>query len=173
VYAAFAELLAAYAVSRARFCEKSVNNDVLLGLWLLAYPQARVVHLRRHPLDVCLSCYQSYFASGVAFSNRLEWVAARYRWHERLMSHWRQLFPAQVMTVAYEDLVRAPQAEVRRVLDFLGLPWDENCLAFHRSDAAVRTASNWQVRQPLYQDSVHRWQQYRVQLAPIMHLADA
>lgn len=170
-YRAFGELVAAYRVETLHFSEKSVNNDILLGLWLLAYPQARVLHLRRHPLDICLSCYQSHFAHGVAFSNKLAWVAERYRLHERLMEHWKRLFPGRVMTVAYEDVVRTPRAAIGGVLRFLGLPWDDACLAFQDSGAPERSASNWQVRQPLYQTSIGRWQQYRAQLADVMDLA--
>jgi tetratricopeptide (TPR) repeat protein len=171
-YRAFEELLAGYPVAGTFACEKSANNDILLGLWLLAYPQAKVLHSRRHPLDVCLSCYQSYFANGVAFSNKLAWVAGRHALHERLMDHWKRLFPAQLLTVAYEDVVADPRAQIGRVLAFLGLPWDESCLAFHASHEAARSASNWQVRQPLYRESVHRWREYREQLGEIMHLAD-
>jgi tetratricopeptide (TPR) repeat protein len=166
----FRDNLAGHNVTTARFCEKSVNNDILLGLWLLAYPEARVVHCRRDPLDICLSCYQGYFSRGMAFSNKLSWVAERYVLHERLMEHWKRLFPAQVLTVSYEDVVGDPRGEIGRLLGLLDLPWDDACLEFHRNDNPVRSASNWQVRQPLYQSSAHRWRQYRDQLAEIMHL---
>jgi hypothetical protein len=88
------------------------------------------------------------------------------------MEHWKRLFPGQVLTVSYEDVVREPRAEIGRLLGFLDLPWDDACLEFHRNDNPVRSASNWQVRQPLYQSSAHRWRQYRDQLAEIMYLGD-
>ena len=171
-FAALRQHASAYHIRTQWFTDKSANNDLLAGLWLMAYPDARIIHCRRHPLDVCLSCYQAYFSAGVAFSNRLDWLARRYEIHEQLMGHWKKLFPDRCLTISYENLVREPAREIEAILNFIGLDWDDNCLRFADAGQAVRSASNWQVRQPLHTTSINRWHAYREQLAEIMHLAD-
>jgi tetratricopeptide (TPR) repeat protein len=151
-------------------CEKSVNNDLLLGLCLMAYPNARFIHLRRHPLDVCLSAYQTYFAKGLEFANRLSWLATRYQMHQRLMAHWIKVFPNRFISIDYEDLIDDPRPCIAGILEFIGLPWADECLGDYSTGDSVRSASNWQVRQPLNKSSAGRWQQYRSQLNEILYL---
>ena len=159
-----------FSITTPYFLEKSIDNDIYLGLCLLAFPDAKVIHCRRNPLDTCLSCYQSYFSRGIEFSNNLSWLAKRYQLHCELMEHWERQFPGQITSVNYESIVAAPEDEISRLLQFIGAPWSKDCLKFHENDNTVRSASNWQVRQPLYKSSTNRWQMYREQLQEILFL---
>ncbi len=152
------------------YIEKSINNDVFLGVCLLANPANKIVYCQRNPLDTCLSNYQTYFAKGMDFSHKLSWLAKRYEFHQRIMAYWTDMFPDRILQVSYESLVANPRSTLERVLEFVGLPWSEECLQSQEIDSNVRSASNWQVRQPLYQTSVGRWRRYEQQLAAIMHL---
>lgn len=154
------------------FIDKSINNDYMIGLWLLCFPATRVVHVVRHPLSICLSAYQANFVS-VPFSHRLDWLATRYLQHERLMNFWKQRFPERIHTLRYEALVADAKKEIEAMLQFLGLPWHDACLSFQDSVDTVRTASNWQVREKLYTSSVDRWRPYRDYLQPAIDVLEA
>lgn len=145
---------------RIRVTDKMPSNFVHLGLIRLAFPNARIFHCVRDPLDVCLSCFQRDFGEGQNFSFRLDALAQRFRDYARLMEFWRAVFPGQWMDVPYEALVADPQTWSRAIVHHAGLPWEDACLEHHRSRGMVLTASAWQVRQPVYRDSVRRWQRY-------------
>ncbi len=161
--------LAARAPEADRVTDKMPFNMLWLGLVALLFPKARVVFCRREPMDNCLSCYFQIFSKGQRFSYDLAHLGRVYRQHERLMAHWAECLPLRVLTVDYEALVRDAEPEIERLIEFVGLPWDDRCLAFHQSTRQVRTASVWQVRQPMYQSSIARWRAYEPWLGELRH----
>lgn len=156
----YLDALSARASAAARVTDKMPFNMLWLGLVALLFPNARVVYCRREPMDNCLSCYFQIFNQGLRFSYDLAHLGRVYREHERLMAHWQRTLPLAIHTVDYEALVADQEAESRRLIDFIGLDWDDRCLTFHRTERDVRTASVWQVRQPVYRSSVARWRAY-------------
>ena len=145
--------------------DKRPDNFEHVGLIKRMFPDARIVHTRRHPLDICVSTHFLHIDASVSWAARPADTAHQIIQCARLMEHWRQLYPADILTVDYERLLSDPEAQIRAVLSFLGLPWSEACLAFHAARTQVRTASVWQVREPLHQRAVGRWRNYRDQLA--------
>ncbi len=152
------------------FTDKMPNNFAAVGLIRLMLPQARIIDARRHPLDSCLGCYRQHFAQGQSFTYDLEELADFYLEYRRMMAHWSEVLPGQVLEIRYEDMVRDQEAQTRRLLEFCGLPWDERCLRFHETERAVRTASSEQVRLPLYDSALGRWRTYGEQLAPLIDI---
>lgn len=159
--------LSALAPQAARITDKLPSNFARLGLIALLFPRAQLIHCMRDPLDTCLSCYCQEFAHGQPFASDLGHLGRYYRDYERLMAHWRKVLPSPVLEVPYEALVADQEAWSRKLVDFLGLPWDERCLAFYKKERLVRTASFWQVRQPIYATSVGRWRHYARHLGPL------
>jgi hypothetical protein len=143
-----------------RFTDKNPLNFEHLGLIMLAFPNARVIHCRRDPMDVCLSIYFQHFSERHDFAYSFADIAEHHRQYQQLMAHWHDVFPGRIHDLDYEDLVADFETVSRDMLTFLDLEWDENCLEFHRTDRPVGTASHWQVRQPLYAHSVQRWRRY-------------
>ena len=145
----------------SRVIDKMPLNFFLVGAIHMALPNARFIHVRREPVDNCLSIYTTYFDASPAFSHRHEDIVAYYREYERLMSHWRSVIPPErFIEVEYERVVESPEAEMRRLLEFCGVDWEEACLHPERNRRAVRTPSVWQVRQPIYQSSKERWKNF-------------
>ena len=140
--------------------DKRPDNFLHLGLVKAMFPSARIVYTSRHPIDNCLSIYFQQLGGNLSYATDLLNTAHYYRQHERLMDHWRSLFPRNIFTVRYDDLVRSPEPLVRQLLDFLGLEWDDACLDFQRSANLVKTASIWQVRDALHTRSSGRWRNY-------------
>ncbi len=163
----YGERLARACPLELRLTDKLPGNYLRLGLVAALAPGARVVHLSRDPMDVGLSCFVTRFRSGQNWSFDLGHIGLVYREYARLMDHWRAVRPLPMLELAYEDLVADPEPQVRRLLDFLDLPWESACLDFHRQATTVRTASLWQVRQPLYASSVGRWRRYARHLEPL------
>lgn len=143
--------------SARHITDKMPGNFPWLPLIALAMPGAKIIHMRRHPLDTCLSCLRTRFAEGQKWSYDLGELGRYYAGYWRLMAHWRQVCPEAFIDVDYERLIAEPEAETRRVLDDLGLPWDESCMRFHELERPVRTASRSQVRQPIYTSSQGKW----------------
>jgi len=150
--------------------DKMPENFFHLGLIAAILPRARVVHCRRDAMDTCFSNYIQLFGDGHYYSYSLEDIAVYYREYERMMRHWREVLPLPVHELSYEALIEDPQAQTRAMLDYLGLPWDDACLSFHRTRRAVRTASHWQVRQPIYRTSRQRWRRYARHLQELARL---
>jgi tetratricopeptide (TPR) repeat protein len=153
--------------SVSRITDKMPDNVMLLGAIAVLFPRARIVICRRDLRDVCLSCYVQHFAAGLSWTNDLSDLGFRARQTERLVDHWRQVLPIPVLEVRYEELVADLEGQSRRLIDFIGLEWDPACLTFHDTDRPVLTASQWQVRQPLYNTSVGRWRLYQERLTPL------
>ncbi len=163
----YLEALKQHASGAPRVTDKTTANFWRLGLIHLMLPEARIVHCRREAADTCLSCYMKLFTEGQNFTYELTELGRYYRLYERLMEHWQTLLPEQIMELRYEDLVADQEAETGRLLDFLGLAWEDACLAFHRTRRVVRTASGVQVRQPIHDRAVGRWRRYRHHLGPL------
>jgi tetratricopeptide (TPR) repeat protein len=139
--------------SHPHFTDKGLDNWPLIGAATAMLPGARFINCRRDPLETCLSCYRQLFHFGNEASYDLTEIAASWRDYDRLSRAWRERYPDRVFDEVYEDLLADPEAQVRRMLDFLGLPFDPVCLEFHRSTRSVPTFSSGQVRQPLQRDT--------------------
>lgn len=151
-----------------RITDKLPENFAYAGLIHLAFPNARIIHARRDPLDTCMSCYSALFLDQ-RFTYDLGELGRYYREYAAVMEHWRALLPAGVMLeVQYESLVSNFETEARRIVEHCGLQWDENCLAFHKAVRPVKTASFAQVRQPIFRSSVGRWRPDDVTLEPLL-----
>ncbi len=147
-----------------RVTDKMPHNFLHLGLISLLFPNARVIHCLRDPMDTCLSNYFQNFSAGLDFADDLADLGQHYREYDKLMQHWKQVINLPILEINYEDLVNRQEAETRRLLDFLELPWDDRCLSFHKAERVVGTASYNQVREPLYNKSVARWKNYEKHL---------
>lgn len=157
--------------SRQFVTDKMPLNYANLGFMHTVFPQARIVHVRRHPVDTCLSIYSTYFGAGPNFPYRKENIAFNYREYLRLMDHWRSVIPtSNLIEVDYEQLVSSPEPEIRSLVDRCGLPWDEACLRHEENQSAVNTPSRWQVRQPMYTTSTERWRRYEPWLGAFREL---
>jgi predicted Zn-dependent protease len=152
---------------RARFIDKLPNNFSHIGFIHAILPNAVVIDVRRHPMDACFSCFKQYFAAGQSFTYDLEGLGRYYRCYLALMDHWDEVLPGKVLHLSYEDLIRAPDTTVRRLLDHCGLDFDPRCLNFHETQRPIRTASSEQVRQPLYNSSVGYWRRFEHELEPL------
>jgi hypothetical protein len=150
------------------FIDKMPNNWAYVGLISLMLPNARIIDARRHPLSCCFSGFKQHFARGQHFSYSLEDIGRYYRDYVTLMAHFDAVLPGRVHRVFYERMVDDTEAEVRRLLDYCGLPFEETCLRFYENDRAVRTASSEQVRQPIFRDSVEQWRNYERWLGPLV-----
>ena len=167
----YLRVLSGHSPDAARVVDKAPINSDYLGLIHAVFPKARMIYLQRDPIDVCLSCYFQQFSPVMSYTMDLGDLANFYREHRRLMAHWRQVLPGDtLLVVPYAELVAEPEKWTRRILEFLGLPWDDSCLEFHKLKRAVTTASTWQVRQKIYKSSVERWRNYEKFITPLLSL---
>ena len=146
------------------FIDKMPNNFAHVGLIHLILPNAKIIDARRHPMASCFSGYTQLFARGQAFTYGLSNIGHYYRDYVEIMDHWDEVLPDKVLLMQYEEVVADIETQVRRMLDYCDLPFEENCLQFHETRRAVRTASSEQVRQPLYSDALEHWRNYESQL---------
>ena len=151
---------------RPRFTDKLPNNFSHIGFAHLILPDARIINARRHPLDSCLGSYKQLFGKGQNFTYDMDELALYYRQYHETMKHWHHVLPGKVLDVHYEETVGDFEAQVRRILEHCGLPFEEACLHFHETQRPVRTASSEQVRQPLYSRALGTWRRYGRHLAP-------
>ncbi|MBE9554329.1 MAG: sulfotransferase [Proteobacteria bacterium] len=153
-----------------RVTDKMPGNFNHLGLITRIFPKARIIHCRRNPVDNCLSCFiQNFGAEGLAWSFDLEDAAHQYRDYHRLMAHWRAILPpGRMLEIDYEDTVANLEGQARKLVDFVGMEWDDSCLSFHENKRAVITASHDQVRRPIYNTSVGRWKKYGPRVTPLV-----
>jgi tetratricopeptide (TPR) repeat protein len=163
----FIEETAALRSGRARFIDKMPNNFSHVGLIHAIVPNAKIVDVRRHPMDACFSTYKQHFAEGQSFSYDLEDLGRYYRCYLALMDHWDEVLPGKVFHLQYEQLIRDPAGTIRSLLDHCGLPFEAATLDFHQTDRPVRTASSEQVRQPLYASGVGYWKRFAPALEPL------
>jgi tetratricopeptide (TPR) repeat protein len=160
--------LRGYSQEATRITDKAPYNFLRIGLIKLLFPKARIIHCQRNVLDTCTSIFLNNFTSGNEFSYDLREIGQFYLDYERLMKHWHTLFPSEIFDIQYEALISNQEETSHQLIDYLGLEWDEHCLAFHNNNRAVRTASNLQVRQPIYTKSVERWRRYEEHLKPLI-----
>ena len=161
--------LRARAPDAKRITDKMPANFFAIGLIHAMLPNARIIHVRRDPLDTCLSCYTQLFSRGHEYSYDLFELGKYYRGYAFLMEHWRTtLPPGSFLEVSYEDVVSDLEGQARRMLEYCGLDWDRACLDFHRNERPVQTASLMQVRKPVYGSSVGRWRCYESHLGPLI-----
>ena len=162
----------AEAAGALRVIDKMPANFLYAGLIHAVFPRARIIHMRRHPIDTCLSIYFQNFFNVSTWSNDLEDLAHYYGEYDRVTAHWRAILPAASwLEIPYEALVAGQEEWTRRLLEFLGLPWDPRCLEFHQTQRVVITASKWQVRQKMHTASAGRWRHYEKHVAPLLWLA--
>jgi Flp pilus assembly protein TadD len=167
----YVRILDRHSPQASRVVDKAPVNSDFLGLIHLVFPNARFIYMRRDPIDTCLSCYFQEFANMAAFTLDLADLAHYYREHHRLIAHWREVLPAgTLLEVPYAELTADQEAWSRKVIEFIGLPWDARCLQFHETERPVVTASNWQVRQRMYSSSVGRWKNYEKFIGPLLEL---
>lgn len=152
-----------------RITDKMPGNFSAIGLIRLALPNARIIHTVRDPIDTCLSCFSTLFSDNQPFTYDLGELGRYYRAYAQLMGHWRRILPGgSFLDVQYEELVADFENQVRRILDYCGLAWSDACLSFHATDRPVRTASQVQVRRPIYRSSVGRWRPDEATLRPLL-----
>jgi tetratricopeptide (TPR) repeat protein len=163
----YLEETASLRSGRAHFTDKLPNNFSHVGLIHAILPNATVIDARRHPMDACFSTFRQHFAEGQTFSYDLEDLGRYYRCYLSLMDHWDAVLPGKVLHVQYEQLVRDPEASIRRLLEHCRLPFEPACLSFHETQRSVRTASAEQVRQPIYTTGVGYWRHFEKELEPL------
>lgn len=149
------------------FIDKMPNNFAHIGLIRLILPNATLIDARRHPVACCFSGYKQLFAKGQNFTYNLTDIGRYYADYVRLMRHWQEVLPGHVLRVQYEDIVADTEAQVRRLLDHCGLPFEDNCLRFYENRRAVKTASSEQVRQPIFTSGLDQWENFEPWLSPL------
>jgi Tfp pilus assembly protein PilF len=160
--------LPAVSSDKLRIVDKLPGNFLSIGLIRLILPNARIIHSMRDPMDTCVSCYSRLFTSGLHYTYDLAELGRYCRSYLELMDHWRSVLPPNAMLdVSYEDMVDDLEGQARRLIEYCGLPWDGRCIAFHKTDRPVKTASAVQVRQPLSRGSLQRWRKYETWLGPL------
>jgi tetratricopeptide (TPR) repeat protein len=146
------------------FIDKNPNNFPAVGFIRMMLPNAKIIDARRHPMDACFSCYRQLFAKGQPYTYDLTDIGEYYLQYQRMMDYWHDVLPGRVLTVQYEEVVTDFENQVRRLLEYCGLPFEEGCLNFYDTERPVRTASSEQVRQPIYTKSMSRWRHYEQHL---------
>ncbi len=165
----YADQVRSLAPGKAHVVDKMPGNFLYAGLIHLILPKVRIIHSRRDGVDTCLSCYTKLFAGEQKFTYDLAELGRFHRSYDTLMAHWRKLLPAdRFLEVQYEDVVDDLEGQSRRMIEFLGLEWDEACLKFHQTARQIHTASFNQVREPIYRSSVGRWKRYAKHLRPLL-----
>jgi hypothetical protein len=156
-----------YRSNAPHFIDKMPNNFFHIGLIKLILPNAKIIDARRHPMACCFSGFKQLWGEGQEFSYGLEQIGSYYRQYVRLMRHWDEVLPDFVLRVQHEDVVEDLEKQVRRLLDFCGLPFEPACLDFHKTDRTVRTPSAEQVRQPIYRSGLDQWRNFEQYLDPL------
>jgi len=142
------------------FIDKMPNNFVHIGLIKLILPKAKIIDARRNPMDTCFSCFKQYFAKGQHFTYDLDDIARYYKDYIRLMDYWKKLFPEEIFTINYEQVIDNPNDRIRDLLEFCNVQFEDSCINFHKSKRPVKTASSEQVRQPMYKTGLDYWKNY-------------
>jgi len=156
--------------SESIITDKMPTNFKNIGFILKAFPEAKIIHLKRDAMAICWSIYQRYFpADGIGFAYDMKDVGQFYNSYTEMMSYWHELFPNQIYDISYEDLTINQEKETRKLLEYCELEWDENCLNFHTNKRAIKTASSLQVKEKMYQGSSEVWRKYEDQLKPLIN----
>jgi hypothetical protein len=165
----YLEALSGFNVAENVITDKMPLNCQYIGFILSAFPEAKIVHMKRDARATCWSIYKHYFSSkGNGWAYNLDDLAGFYGIYSNIMDFWHQTFPDKIYDLCYEDLTTNQEEETRKLLEYCELDWDENCLNFHTSKRAVKTASALQVRQKMYQGSSEAWKKYEAYLEPLI-----
>jgi tetratricopeptide (TPR) repeat protein len=156
-----------YRTGKAFFIDKMPNNFRHIGLIHLILPNAKIIDARRNAMACCFSNFKQLFAAGQEFTYGLEDIARYYRTYVELMAHWDAVLPGKVLRVEHEDVVDDLEANVRRILDFCGLPFEQQCVEFYKTERSIRTASSEQVRQPIFKEGIDQWRNFEPWLGPL------
>jgi tetratricopeptide (TPR) repeat protein len=163
-----------HRTGRPFFIDKMPNNFRHIGLIHLILPNAKIIDARREPMSCCFSNFKQLFANGQEFTYGIEDIAGYYRTYLELMEHWDRVLPGRVLRVQHEDVIGGLEGSVRRILDHCGLPFEQDCVDFHRNRRAVRTPSSEQVRQPIFREGLDQWKAFAPWLDPLREsLGDA
>ena len=155
------------------FIDKLPLNYLYIGLIAKSLPNAKIIHLTRHPLDTCYAIYKTLFKDAYPFSYCLNDLGRYYLAYHKLMKHWHQVLPGKILDVSYDKLVENQLSESRKIIEYCNLEWQEQCLSFHLNPQTSTTASSAQVRQPIYTSSVEKWRHYETQLQPLINMFTA
>ena len=166
-YLSLLHKIAGQDVQPARITDKMPHNFMQLGLISLLFPKAPIIHCKRDAMDNCLSIFFQNFHGEHAYAYDLANIGHHYKQYERLMAHWHEVLPGRILDINYEDTIADPEYWSRKLIEHVGLKWDDACLAPHKLERTVKTASHWQVRQPIYKTSVQRWKHYEKHLGPL------
>lgn len=148
--------------------DKMPHNFLNIGLIALLFPNAKIIHTKRDPIDTCLSIYFQNFNDAHPYAFELTNLGTHYRQYLRIMEHWHKVLPGRILDINYADTIANPEYWTRKLIDHIGLEWNDACLAPHKLERSVKTASHWQVRQPIYKTSVQRWKNYEEFLQPLI-----
>lgn len=156
-----------YRAGSPFFIDKMPNNFLHIGLIKLILPNAKIIDARRHPMACCFSGFKQLFGEGQEFTYGLENIGRYYKAYVKLMAHWDRVLPGFVLRVQHEDVIEDLEGQVRRLLDFCGLPFEQSCLDFHKTERAIKTPSSEQVRQPIYRSGMEQWKHFEPYLSPL------
>jgi tetratricopeptide (TPR) repeat protein len=159
--------IAGPGTSPVRITDKFPHNFLNLGLIALLFPNSPIIHCKRNAMDNCLSIFFQHFGGRHPYAYDLANLGHHYRQYERLMAHWHAVLPGRILDINYEDTIADPEYWSRKLIEHVKLGWDDACLAPHKQERTVKTASHWQVRQPIYKTSVQRWKNYEKHLGPL------
>lgn len=166
-YISLLRKIAGPGTNPVRITDKMPHNFLRIGLIALLFPRARIIHCKRDAMDNCLSIFFQNFGGQHSYAYDLGNLGHHHRQYERLMEHWHEILPGRIMDINYEDTIADPEYWSRKLIEHVGLEWDDACLAPHKQERTVKTASHWQVRQPIYKTSVARWKHYEKHLGPL------
>lgn len=169
----YLHILRKHSSNAKRIVDKATFNLAYLGLIHRIFPGAKFIYLKRNPIDTCLSCYFQNFVNGAAFALDLEHLAHYYKEQLKLIRHWKAVLPSEcLLEVPYERLVESQEAWSQKIISFIGLPWKEEVLQFHKTERTIQTASLWQVREKMHNKSIGRWEPYQRWITPLLALQE-
>ncbi|MFT4937979.1 MAG: tetratricopeptide (TPR) repeat protein [Paraglaciecola sp.] len=156
-----------YRAGAPLFIDKMPNNFLHVGLIKLILPNAKIIDARRHPMACCFSGFKQLFGEGQTFTYSLDNISRYYKSYVKLMDHWTEVLPDEILRVQHEDVINDLEAEVRRMLEFCGLPYEQQCLDFYKTERTIKTPSSEQVRQPIYRSGMEQWRNFEEYLQPL------
>jgi tetratricopeptide (TPR) repeat protein len=168
----YIDATARYRTDKPYFIDKMPNNFAAIGFLKLVLPNARVINACRHPLDSCLGSYKQLFFKGQSFTYDQYELGHYYLQYQRIMDYWHETLPGAVLDVHYEQMVKDQENQTRRMLEYLGLPWEDQCLRFYETKRAINTASSEQVRQPIYTKALNFWRHYESHLGELIEILE-
>lgn len=149
--------------------DKMPHNFINIGLISLFFPNLKIIHTKRDPIDTCLSIYFQNFEAKHDYAYNLNNLVHHYKQYQRMMKHWHSVLPGRIFDIEYSNTIADPEYWSRELISFIGLEWDDACLTPHKLERSVKTASHWQVRQPIYKTSVDRWKNYEAYIQPLIN----